>query len=82
MAEVSAAGAPLALLVAFPGCSEPVVREMKSFGGLPGGVVELRPTRESFVSEQLFYRSSPRSVWSVFSCIGKSYRLLERLISL
>lgn len=53
MAEVSAVGAPLALLVAFPGCSEPAVKGMKSFGGLPGGVVDLRPTKEKYVSEAL-----------------------------
>ena len=56
MADVSAGGAPLALPAELTGCSEPFVNGMKSFGGLPRGVVDFTPTVERFVSEKNVFR--------------------------
>ena len=59
IADVSAVGAPLTLPVGFAACSEPAVKEMKSFGGLPGGVVDFTPTEERSVSEITIRRCCP-----------------------
>lgn len=82
MADVSAAGAPLGMPAVVAGCS---VKEMKSFGGLPGGVVEFTPT-EKKVSEARFLTCAPivlisSSSSSSSSYTGESYHLLERLAS-
>ena len=89
MADVSAGGAPLAWPPVLTGCSEPFVKGMKSFGGLPSGVVDFTPTVESIVLEAMFFanvveRRILRSEGlGVLPCAGaSSFSLNEESISL
>lgn len=78
MADVSAAGAPLGMPAVFAGCS---VKEMKSFGGLPGGVVEFTPTEKKNIRGHVS-RNARFVLVSSSSCYtGESYQLLEHLAS-
>lgn len=88
MADVSAGGAPLAWPPVL-GCSEPFVKGMKSFGGLPSGVVDFTPTVESIVLEAMFFpdvverRILQSEGLGVLPCAGaSSFSLNEESISL
>lgn len=80
MADVSAVGAPLALPGAFAGCSGPAVKEMKSVGGLPGGVVEFTPTEKRKQIRSHTFGNALAVLLSPYYH-GDSYRLLGRLAS-
>lgn len=81
MADVSVAGAPLAMAAVLPGCSGPFVKGMKSFGGLPGGVVDFTPTEERSESERMSFAGTIRGRKSYLMYLQESYRCLVHRLS-